>query len=55
LQQLIQATHSSSPQVKIYAANSIADFFQDFPDLEEDAINAVYDLCEDQVMQGRYK
>ncbi|KAK7448858.1 hypothetical protein VKT23_013588 [Stygiomarasmius scandens] len=53
LQQLIQATHSSSPQVKIYAANSIADFFQDFPDLEEDAINAVYDLCEDQVMQVR--
>lgn len=23
-------------------------FFNDFPDLEEEAINAVYDLCEDQ-------
>jgi len=30
------------------AAINIAKFFKAFPDLEEDAINAVYDLCEDQ-------
>ncbi|KAF8644795.1 hypothetical protein AX16_008257 [Volvariella volvacea WC 439] len=30
------------------AAGNIPSFFTDFPDLEEDAINAVYDLCEDQ-------
>ena len=30
------------------AAVNIAKFFKAFPDLEEDAINAVYDLCEDQ-------
>lgn len=27
---------------------NIPEFFQDFPEVEEDAINAVYDLCEDQ-------
>lgn len=26
-------------------------FIKDFPDLEDEAINAVYDLCEDQVSQ----
>ncbi|KAH9017318.1 hypothetical protein EDB85DRAFT_1874480, partial [Lactarius pseudohatsudake] len=30
------------------AASNIAKFFKAFPELEEDAINAVYDLCEDQ-------
>ncbi|KAH8993434.1 hypothetical protein EDB92DRAFT_2086336, partial [Lactarius akahatsu] len=30
------------------AASNIATLFKAFPDLEEDAINAVYDLCEDQ-------
>jgi hypothetical protein len=27
---------------------NIAKFFKAFPDIEEDAINAIYDLCEDQ-------
>lgn len=30
---------------------NIPEFFQDFPEVEEDAINAVYDLCEDQSRQ----
>ncbi|KAH9023563.1 hypothetical protein EDB83DRAFT_2555580, partial [Lactarius deliciosus] len=30
------------------AASNIAKLFKAFPDLEEDAINALYDLCEDQ-------
>ncbi|KAH7912430.1 apoptosis inhibitory protein 5-domain-containing protein [Hygrophoropsis aurantiaca] len=46
--QLIELTHSENSSLKSYAANNIKSFFSDFPDLEEDAINAVYDLCEDQ-------
>ncbi|KAL4078267.1 hypothetical protein V8B97DRAFT_2003508 [Scleroderma yunnanense] len=48
--ELIELAHSShSPrQSKSYAAGQIPHFFSDFPDLEEEAINAVYDLCEDQ-------
>jgi hypothetical protein len=34
--------------LKILAAGDIKYFFKDFPDLEETAINAIYDLCEDQ-------
>jgi hypothetical protein len=34
--------------VKVLAAGGIRPFFNDFPELEEAAINAVYDLCEDQ-------
>jgi len=48
---LIEIAHSSDPQLKRYAANHVQYFFNDFPDLEEDAINAVYDLCEDQDSQ----
>ncbi|KAG9316828.1 apoptosis inhibitory protein 5-domain-containing protein [Chiua virens] len=47
-QELIELAHSSQPSLKSYAAGHIHVFFNDFPDLEEDAINAVYDLCEDQ-------
>ena len=47
-QELIALTHSRHPLLKSYAAGHIHVFFNDFPDLEEDAINAVYDLCEDQ-------
>lgn len=47
-QELISLTHSSHSALKSYAASHIHEFFNDFPDLEEDAINAVYDLCEDQ-------
>lgn len=48
LTKLIEVAHSSNSQLKCYAANHIRYFFNDFPDLEEDAINVVYDLCEDQ-------
>ncbi|KAG6335387.1 hypothetical protein ID866_3701 [Astraeus odoratus] len=48
LQELIELTHSPSRQSKSYAAGQIPRFFNDFPDLEEEAINAIYDLCEDQ-------
>ncbi|EGO00417.1 hypothetical protein SERLA73DRAFT_180997 [Serpula lacrymans var. lacrymans S7.3] len=47
-ERLIDLTHSSYAPLKSYAAGNIRLFFRDFPDLEEDAINAVYDLCEDQ-------
>ncbi|KAI6002868.1 apoptosis inhibitory protein 5-domain-containing protein [Pisolithus albus] len=48
--ELIQLVHfpQTSLQSKAYAAGQIPRFFNDFPDLEEEAINAVYDLCEDQ-------
>ncbi|KAF9241809.1 hypothetical protein BU15DRAFT_44574, partial [Melanogaster broomeanus] len=46
--ELIALTHSSHPSLQSYAASHIHVFFNDFPDLEEDAINGVYDLCEDQ-------
>lgn len=31
------------------AATNIKNFVKDFPELEDDALNAVYDLCEDPV------
>lgn len=54
-QELIRLVHSpqTSLQSKSYAAGQIPRFFNDFPDLEEEAINAVYDLCEDQYSQVR--
>jgi len=45
---LIELTHSRHSSLKIIAAGDIKHFFRDFPDLEEAAINAIYDLCEDQ-------
>ncbi|KAF9258846.1 hypothetical protein L218DRAFT_876210 [Marasmius fiardii PR-910] len=53
LQQLIEATRSPHPQVKTFAARNMAELFQYFPELEEEAINAIYDLCEDQDSQVR--
>ncbi|KAJ7162251.1 hypothetical protein C8R46DRAFT_1353235 [Mycena filopes] len=48
LNKLIDLTHTSHTALKILAAKGIPDLFNDFPDEEEAAINAVYDLCEDQ-------
>ncbi|KAJ7762512.1 hypothetical protein B0H16DRAFT_1529053 [Mycena metata] len=48
LNKLIDLTHTSHTALKILAAKNIPDLFNDFPDEEEAAINAVYDLCEDQ-------
>ncbi|KAJ3828150.1 hypothetical protein F5880DRAFT_1007019 [Lentinula raphanica] len=53
LEQLVEATRSSSISQKISAAKNIPHFFHYFPEAEEDAINAVYDLCEDQISQVR--
>ncbi|GLB37081.1 putative apoptosis inhibitory protein 5 (API5) [Lyophyllum shimeji] len=47
LKRLIALTHSPHPNLKILAAQNIRFLFIDFPELEEEAINAVYDLCED--------
>ncbi|KAJ6538779.1 hypothetical protein DFH09DRAFT_1176215 [Mycena vulgaris] len=48
LNELIDLTHTPYSSLKILAAKNIPDLFNDFPDEEEAAINAVYDLCEDQ-------
>ncbi|KAK1232359.1 hypothetical protein PQX77_004523 [Marasmius sp. AFHP31] len=53
LRQIIDATRSSYPQVKIFAARNMAELFPHFPDLEEEAVNAIYDLCEDPDSQVR--
>ncbi|KAJ7587080.1 hypothetical protein C8J56DRAFT_91215 [Mycena floridula] len=53
LTRLIELTNSDSSSLKIVAADNIQHFFSDFPDLEESAINAVYDICEDQSSQVR--
>jgi hypothetical protein len=44
----IRLSHSPHASLKRLAAVNIAKFFKAFPDIEEDAINAIYDLCEDQ-------
>jgi hypothetical protein len=48
LSHAIKLAHSPHTSLKRMAAVNIAKFFKAFPELEEDAINAVYDLCEDQ-------
>ena len=40
--------HSPYSSLKSFAANNIKVFIKEFEDLQDDAINAVYDLCEDQ-------
>lgn len=48
---LVHAIHlSRSPHVSLkrLAAANIVKYLNAFPDLEEEAINAIYDLCEDQ-------
>jgi hypothetical protein len=47
LSRLINLTQSDSISLKILAAGNIRFFLTDFPDLEETAIDAIYDLCED--------
>ncbi|KAL6303506.1 hypothetical protein BKA93DRAFT_734804 [Sparassis latifolia] len=55
LKRLIDLAHSPYPNLKVIAATNLKLFIKDFPELEDDAINAVYDLCEDQVTQVRIK
>jgi hypothetical protein len=44
---LIHLAHSQHAPLKILAAGNMRFFLKDFPDLEEAAIDAIYDLCED--------
>ncbi|KAJ7049970.1 apoptosis inhibitory protein 5-domain-containing protein [Mycena amicta] len=53
LTKLIDLTHEGNSNFKTLAAENIPKLLNDFPDLEEDAINAVYDLCEDQAASVR--
>ncbi|KZT29090.1 hypothetical protein NEOLEDRAFT_1128637 [Neolentinus lepideus HHB14362 ss-1] len=53
LRKLIELAHSPSPSVKSLVASNIKTYIADFPDLEDDAINAVYDLCEDPISKIR--
>ena len=53
LKRLIDLAHSTYPSLKVIAATNLKLFIKDFPDLEDDAINAVYDLCEDPVPSVR--
>ncbi len=53
LKKLIDLAHSPHSSLKIVAATNLKLFIKDFPDLEDDAINAVYDLCEDPVSNVR--
>ncbi|EIN11204.1 hypothetical protein PUNSTDRAFT_118713 [Punctularia strigosozonata HHB-11173 SS5] len=55
LTQLIQLVHSSHVNIKSLVAENIPKYIKYFPDLEDDAINAVYDLCEDPDQQIRLK
>ena len=49
MKRLIELAHSPHPKLKIIVAQNLKVFVKDFPELEDEAINAVYDLCEDQV------
>lgn len=53
LKRLIDLAHSPHPSLKVIAATNVKLFIRDFPELEDDAINAVYDLCEDPVSSVR--
>ncbi|KAF8504111.1 apoptosis inhibitory protein 5-domain-containing protein [Gautieria morchelliformis] len=47
LRRLISLTHTASRELKVFAAQNFSHYFKDFPDLEEDVIDSVYDICED--------
>ncbi|KAI0364432.1 hypothetical protein BV20DRAFT_859949 [Pilatotrama ljubarskyi] len=55
LKRLIDLAHSPHPSLKVIVATNLKYFIKDFPELEDDAINAVYDLCEDPVSSVRIK
>ncbi|KAI0674909.1 hypothetical protein C8Q78DRAFT_964902 [Trametes maxima] len=55
LKRLIDLAHSEHASLKIIAATNLKLFIKDFPELEDEAINAVYDLCEDPVSSVRIK
>ena len=45
---LILTAQTTDPTLKKVVTEKVKDFFVDFPDLQDEAINAIYDLCEDQ-------
>jgi hypothetical protein len=47
LERLIELAGSSDFNAKQFSSQNIPEFFATSPDLEENALNAVYDLCED--------
>jgi hypothetical protein len=51
LRRLISLTHTPSAELKVFAAQNFSHYFKDFPDLEEDVIDSVYDICEDPDVQ----
>jgi hypothetical protein len=51
--QLIHLAHSPHTNIKSIVSEGIPKYIKYFPDLEDDAINAVYDLCEDPEQQVR--
>ncbi|GJJ06193.1 hypothetical protein Clacol_000382 [Clathrus columnatus] len=53
LLRLIGLVHTSSPNLKVFAAQHFNQYFKDFPDLEEQVIHSVYDICEDVDSQVR--
>ncbi|KAH9170945.1 apoptosis inhibitory protein 5-domain-containing protein, partial [Lactarius sanguifluus] len=53
LNHAIKLAHSHHTLLRRMTASNIAKLFKAFPDLEEDAINAVYDLCEGQDLNVR--
>jgi len=53
LRRLINLTHTPSRELKIYAAQNFSHYFKEFPDMEEDVIDSVYDICEDPDSQVR--
>ena len=43
----------ASRELKIFAAQHLSLYFKEFPELEEEVIDSVYDICEDQDSQVR--
>jgi Apoptosis inhibitory protein 5 (API5) len=49
LVRLLELSHSENAESKKFAAAQFKHYITLFPDLEDAVINAIYDLCEDQV------
>ncbi|KAF7305741.1 hypothetical protein HMN09_00727500 [Mycena chlorophos] len=54
LHKLMDLTKTGTSTLKMLAASELPKLLNDFPELEEAAINAVYDLCEDHTVKARF-
>lgn len=54
LRRLISLTRMNSRELKVFAAQHFSHYFKDFPDMEQEVIDCVYDICEDPESQVRY-